>query len=179
MSVTKILQFVFTGLVVNLATAYEAEDEDTLLYMFLALFIGAGVTYIISRYAKDLPYTVTVFFLGVILAVGFHEVGETNLLKISIAQWEGFNGELIIYIFLPALTFGDSMSLNFHHVKENLFSAFLLATVQAAFATALGAVFVKFLLPYDWDWSLSLLFGAIICGSDPVGKTTLLLNSFY
>jgi NhaP-type Na+/H+ or K+/H+ antiporter len=150
--------------------AFEAEDEDPLLYLFFAIFIGAGVTYVISRYATELPYTVSVFILGVILAVSFNHASDTDLLKISISQWEGFDGDLIIYIFLPALTFGDAMSLNFHYVKENLFSALILAVTQAGFSAFLSATFVKLVLPYDWSWKLSLLFGAIVCATDPVGN---------
>lgn len=164
--------FVFMS-TTTVISAYEQEDADFIVFMFFAVFIGAGITYLISRYLTELHYTVVIFFLGVIIAVIFNSVYDHDLLKISITQWEGFSGDLIIYIFLPALLFGDSMGLNFHHVKENFQGAVLLAGPGALIGAILTAVFVKYLLPYDWGWSISLLFGAITCATDPVGKFLL------
>jgi NhaP-type Na+/H+ or K+/H+ antiporter len=156
--------------------AYESEDEDFIIYLFLSLFLGSFFSYIISRFLPDLPYTVTIFVLGAIFAISFHNVSEENLFKISIAQWEGFNGELIIYIFLPALLFGHAMSLSFHRVKQNLGSGLILA-VPGAVASALGAAFfAKYVFPYNWGWDLCLLFGAVTCATDPVGKKRWLMS---
>lgn len=127
------------------------------------------MTYLITRYFTELHYTVILFFLGVIIAVGFHHIHDGDLLELSILQWEGFNGDLIIYVFLPALLFGDASNLNFHHVKTNFNSAVLLAGPGAVLGALLTGVFVKGVLPYGWDWSLSFLFGSIVCATDPVG----------
>lgn len=162
------------------AYGYVEESEDSLIFLFFALLVGAIFTYLISRYFTELHYTVVIFFLGVIIAVIFQQISNSDLFKISVANWEGFNGELILYIFLPALLFGDSMALNFHRVKENLLSAILLAGPGALFGALITAVFVKYALPYDWGWDLSLLFGSITCATDPVGKfpSFLFLNSY-
>lgn len=157
---------------------YTAQHEDALIFLFFALLLGAVFTYMISRYFTELHYTVVIFFVGVIIAVIFQQISDSDLFKISVAEWEGFNGELILYIFLPALLFGDLMALNFHRVKENLVSALLLAGPGALFGALLTAVFVKNILPYDWGWALSLLFGSITCATDPVGKLRPSIHSF-
>lgn len=147
-----------------------AADEDILLLLFLSIFIGAIFTYFISRYLTELPYTVAVFSIGLIFAISFHTVSEDDLLKISVAQWEGYNGDLIVYTFLPALLFAHSSALNFHRVKENLLSSMILAFPGGFFFAASTAVFVKFVFPYDWGWNLSFLFGSMTCATDPIGK---------
>lgn len=38
----------------------------------------------------------------------------------------------------------------------------------------LTACFVKFVLPYDWDWNLSLVFGSMVAATDPVAVVALL-----
>jgi CPA1 family monovalent cation:H+ antiporter len=149
---------------------FSAQDEDFIVFLFFAVFIGALVTYLISRFLTELHYTVILFFLGVVIAVVFNSIHDTDLLRISILQWEGFSGDMIIYVFLPALLFGDSMTLNFHHVRENISAAALLAGPGALMGAFLTAVFVKYVLPYHWEWNISLLFGAITCATDPVGK---------
>ncbi len=160
------------------AYGYAEESEDSLIFLFFALLVGAIFTYLISRYFTELHYTVVIFFLGVIIAVVFQQISNSDLFKISVADWEGFNGELILYIFLPALLFGDSMALNFHRVKENLLSAILLAGPGALFGALITAVFVKYALPYNWGWDLSLLFGSIACATDPVGKSPSFLSKY-
>jgi NhaP-type Na+/H+ or K+/H+ antiporter len=152
---------------------YFAQDEDALIFMFLSLFLGAVVTYLITRYLKELHYTVILFFLGVVIAVGFSYVDNEDLLKISVLQWEAFSGELIIYIFLPALLFSDAMTLNFYHVLQNFRASALLAGPGALITAFLTAVFVRYCLPYHWGWSIAFLFGAITCPTDAVGKIFL------
>ena len=38
----------------------------------------------------------------------------------------------------------------------------------------LTAVFAKYVFPYDWDWNLALVFGAIVTTTDPVAIVALL-----
>jgi CPA1 family monovalent cation:H+ antiporter len=171
---TKLKQYVALFLLLGypyIVESFVPEDSDFIVFLFFALFIGALITYLISRFLTELHYTVVIFFLGVLIAVIFNRlVDDTDLLRISVLQWEGFSGELIIYIFLPALIFGDSMTLNFYHLRENLKAASLLAAPGALFCALVTAVFVKYTLPYNWGWSISLLFGAIMCTNDTAGK---------
>lgn len=38
----------------------------------------------------------------------------------------------------------------------------------------LTATFMKYALPYGWDWNLSLVFGAMVAATDPVAVVALL-----
>ena len=42
-------------------------------------------------------------------------------------MWESINAELLLFIFLPPLVFGEAMSLNWYHVKGGFFQALFLA----------------------------------------------------
>ena len=177
---TRFCILLLLGATLTECIAHEGEEEDAIVFLFFALLSGAIFTYLISRYLTEVPYTVAIFFAGVIIALAFSRSSNPDAFNISLAEWEGVNGELILYIFLPALLFGECMTLNFHHVKENFWSATLLAGPGAVFGALLTAVFVKYALPYDWGWSLSLVFGSIMSATDPVGKERdkLLLNVF-
>lgn len=85
-------------------------------------------------------------------------------------MWYSINPELILFIFLPALLFGDSMSLNYHQLKSTIGASCILAGPGALFGALLMGVIAKFCLPYNWSWSLSLILGVILCPTDPVGK---------
>ena len=50
----------------------------------------------------------------------------------------------------------------------------LLAGPGVVIGTALTAVFVKYVFPYDWSWVQSLLFGAMLSATDPVAVIALL-----
>lgn len=150
--------------------AFERESEDVLCFLFFSLFVGTVFTYVISRYAPEVHYTVVLFIAGILFAISFNDVGDDDLLATSIDSWEGFDADLILYLFLPALLFSEAMNLNFHNVKTNFIGALLLAGPGAIIACLLAALFTKYCLPYNWNWNLSLVFGAITCATDPVGK---------
>jgi NhaP-type Na+/H+ or K+/H+ antiporter len=50
----------------------------------------------------------------------------------------------------------------------------LLAGPGVVIGTALTAVFVKYVFPYNWTWLESLLFGAMLSATDPVAVIALL-----
>jgi NhaP-type Na+/H+ or K+/H+ antiporter len=138
-------------------------------FLFFALFIGALITFILSRHAPGLPYTVTAFAAGAALSFIFTPIDDEDSLKQSEHLWNLFQPELLLYVFLPAVLFGEAMSLNFHHVRDAVVPAAVLAGPGALFGALLMAVVAKYLLPYNWDWPLCLLFGSILCATDPVG----------
>jgi NhaP-type Na+/H+ or K+/H+ antiporter len=144
-------------------------SSEVVLCLFVVLIVGAAATYLISRFAPQLPYTVVIFAIGIIAAVIIDKHSD-DILEHSILLWNSIDPELVLYLFLPALLFGEAMGLNYHHVKGALPASIMLAgpgAVIGALAIA-GLVYITF--PYKWNWSLCLLFGAITCATDPVGK---------
>mmetsp|Transcript_2893 Transcript_2893/g.4440 ORF Transcript_2893/g.4440 Transcript_2893/m.4440 type:complete len:1037 (-) Transcript_2893:411-3521(-) len=153
------------------------EPQLMILFLFTALFLGAVVTYILSRFAPGLPYTVVVFACGAGISVLGTYVPDENVLKESIKMWDEMEPELILFLFLPALLFGEAMLLNFHHVRGAVAPAAILAGPGALFGAFAMAALVKLALPYGWDWSLCLIFGVILCATDPVAVVALLKSA--
>ena len=146
-------------------------SHPELIFVFLVLSLSVGVitNYLITRYAPDLPYTVVLFGIGILLSVSQYNHKKDIFLE-SFAIWESMEPHFILYAFLPALLFGDSMYLNYHNMVDALSPALILAGPGALFGTFALAFVVKNTLIYDWDWNLCVLFGAILCATDPVGK---------
>jgi NhaP-type Na+/H+ or K+/H+ antiporter len=141
--------------------------------MFIGLIMGCVITFILSRHAPNIPYTVIVFILGIILGL-FVKFTDSNVLGDSINLWSNIQPELLLFVFLPPLLFGDAMNINIHHLKSTFWSSALLAGPGALIGIFLLAACVKVMLPYDWTWELCYTFGAILCATDPVAVVALL-----
>jgi NhaP-type Na+/H+ or K+/H+ antiporter len=92
----------------------------------------------------------------------------------SISQWVDIDAELMLFIFLPPLIFGEAMSLNWYHLKGGFIQSVILAGPGVLIGAALMGVFTKLLLPYDWNWNLAMTFGSILSATDPVAVVSLL-----
>ena len=92
----------------------------------------------------------------------------------SIGQWTGINGELLLFVFLPPLIFGEAMSLNWYHVQGGLIQAIILAGPGVLVGAAAMGLVAKFMLPYNWSWTLAMEFGSILSATDPVAVVALL-----
>ena len=142
-------------------------------YIFLSLFVQ--VTYLISRFMKEVQYTVVLFFVGVAYAMCSRGEGLDNVFVNSIQIWSNINPHLILFIFLPALLFGDSLSMNFHHLKRTFLSSVLMAGPGAFISAGLIAVVGKYMLPeYNWSWNVCFIFGACLCSTDSVAVVSVL-----
>lgn len=91
-------------------SAREAESQLLILFLFLGTFLGAITTQVLTRYAPGVPYTVVVFIEGLILAA-LCDNFDLGHLKESVDAWSKIDSELIFFIFLPVLVFGEAMSL--------------------------------------------------------------------
>lgn len=150
---------------------------ESIFYLFVGLTLGIGITFLLSRYFTSLDYTVLVFLTGIITALSItplqsHSYDEP--LYQSILQWENIDPDLIIFAFLPVLIFGEAFTLNLHQVKKVLLAALTLAVPGALFSAWLLAHVFKYLLVYEWDWSLCWLIGVILCATDPVAVVAIL-----
>ena len=150
-----------------------AISEINICFMFVGLFIGAVITYVLSRAAPNLPYTVVVFVFGILLGLGV-EYSDFGVLGESVDMWSLISPHLLLYIFLPALVFGDAMNLNIHHLSITFSSSVLMAGPGSVVGTLLLGACAKVMLPYDWSWNLCFTFGAILCATDTVAVVALL-----
>jgi NhaP-type Na+/H+ or K+/H+ antiporter len=97
-----------------------------------------------------------------------------GVLSDSIESWDHIDPHLLMFAFLPPLLFGDSMGLNYHHVKRCFWQCFLLAGPGVVIGTGLMGLVAKEVLPYDWDWKMSFCFASITAATDPVAVVGLL-----
>lgn len=87
-------------------------SEVLLVFMFCGMVIGAVTSHVLSRIKMNIPYTVVVFLLGVLLYIIVDTKFYFGRLEDSVKQWNEIDPELLLYLFLPALLFGEAMNLS-------------------------------------------------------------------
>ena len=123
-----------------------------------------------------IPYTLSMLSFGFASALIADFLGYENMIwdVLSFSQKQpAISSSMILYIFLPALVFEGAFSLDPHVFKKSFGVIALLAGPALFMNTLLVAVLMYFLNP-SWDWSLSLIFGALISATDPVAVTAIL-----
>lgn len=161
------------------AISYDNYDDPELLIIFLCFGVGLGalVTHILSRFGDGfLPYTVVIFLLGILIAVIVDNVDMGDF-GASVTAWSRLDPEMMLFLFLPVLLFGEAMSLKWHHVKGGFPQALMLAGPGVGIGAILMASFVKYALPYSWGWNLAMIFGSIVSATDPVAVVALLKSA--
>lgn len=165
--------------------AEEIEEEgihehgaQAMLVLFYLLIAGMVTTHVLERYFPFVPYTAAIFLVGLILSL---LQGQKRVLGLVFSEtfdkgmliWQHANPRLMLYIFLPPLIFGEAMTMNVCLVRRCFNQCMLLAVPGVFIGTALTGVFGKFVLPYEWDWNTSFLFGSILSATDPVAVVAI------
>ncbi|GAQ89279.1 Na+/H+ antiporter [Klebsormidium nitens] len=150
-----------------------SKPEVAILFFGVALILGALCKQVFAR--TPVPYTVALLMIGIILGAldqklhnGLRTLGE------SIQIWANIEPGLILFIFLPALLFESSMSMEIHQVRKCLLQMSLLAGPGVLVNTVLLGAALKYAFPYSWSWSLSLTLGGLLSATDPVAVVALL-----
>jgi hypothetical protein len=176
LSFRSILLFAVTG-VVLFSTVTAADDDysddysksinsvNILLFMFFGLALGVVVSQLLSIFGEAIPYTVLVFLLGMLFSTAADSPGSFGD---SINQWLGIDAELLLFVFLPPLIFGEAMSLNWYHLKGGFLQAVILAGPGALIGAALMGALAKGVLPYNWGWNLAMTFGSILSATGTI-----------
>ena len=121
-----------------------------LLFLFVGLGLGVIVQQIMTRTQSKLlaaiPYTVLLFLIGLAMA-GYSKSYATDEFNTSLQDWVRIDADLMLFVFLPPLVFGEAMSLNWHHWRQLFSSCLLLAGPGVILGTVIFAMFVKLILP--------------------------------
>jgi NhaP-type Na+/H+ or K+/H+ antiporter len=139
----------------------------------MSLVLGIASRHLLR--GTRVPYTVALLVIGI--ALGSLEYGaKHNLGKIGhgIRIWNEIDPELLLAVFLPALLFESSFSMEVHQIKRCLGQMVLLAVPGVLISTACLGSLVKVTFPYEWDWKTSLLLGGLLSATDPVAVVALL-----
>jgi NhaP-type Na+/H+ or K+/H+ antiporter len=159
-----------------------------LFFIILAILIGVATRHFLKN--TPFPFTVLLLIIGIALGVinrlgyfnGF-DIGSYTLelesLSNSIEFAAHIDPHLLLFIFLPILIFEASYAMDLHTFKKSSTNAIILAVPGILLALGLtGALAMG--LNYagigleNWNWSLALMFGAIVSATDPVAVVALL-----
>ena len=153
---------------------------EPLLFVIVALIIGAATRHFFRKI--PLPFTVLLLLFG----IGLGLLNRFNLFE----GWGGAFGEsltwagninphAILFIFLPILIFEAAFGMDFHTFKKTATNSIILAVPGIIVAIVLSAVLaigIKYfnIGLFGWEWSMALMFGAVISATDPVAVVALL-----
>lgn len=146
-----------------------------LLFLILSLLVGALVRHALK--GLPVPYTVVLLIIGLLVGL-VQRTGlfteSTPMLTQTLALVTDITPQVILYLFLPTLIFESAFSLEVHLFRRMVPQIALLAIPGLILATVLTAVLAREWFPWEWSWSLCLLFGALISATDPVAVVALL-----
>ena len=154
-------------------------DMSPLLFIILSLFIGITT----KRFLRNIPipYTVILLIIGILLGTADRlEWFESIPFMHNAIDWAGhIHYKIILFVFLPTLIFEAAFDLDVHTFKKSFWNAFLMAVpgiiVGMCLSGALTMLIQYFGIGFGgWSWYVALMFGAVICATDPVAVVSLL-----
>ncbi|CAL0329851.1 unnamed protein product [Lupinus luteus] len=157
----------------SVSSENDGTPSDAVIFFGLSLAIGITCRHLLR--GTRIPYTVALLILGI--ALGSLEYGTHHRLgKIGagIRLWSEIDPDLLLAVFLPALLFESSFSMEIHQIKRCVAQMFLLAGPGVAVSTVCLGFVLKFTFPYNWSWKTSLLLGGLLSATDPVAVVALL-----
>ena len=119
----------------------------------IVLLVAASVTLVIAQWIR-LSYTLALLLLG--LAIG----------GLSILPGTDLSSDVILLIFLPPLLFEAAFNLDLRALWSVRIGVTALALPGVILAMAVCGAIVHWAL--DFDWTISMLFGAMVAATDPV-----------
>jgi NhaP-type Na+/H+ or K+/H+ antiporter len=146
---------------------------DAVIFVGISLILGIASRHLLR--GTRVPYTVALLVCGI--ALGSLEYGTHHRFgKIGngIRIWAKIDPDLLLAVFLPALLFESSFSMEIHQIKRCMVQMLLLAGPGVLISTFFLGSAIKLIFPYDWDWKTSLLLGGLLSATDPVAVVALL-----
>nr|APR62626.1 Na+/H+ antiporter [Ricinus communis] len=156
-----------------LAEDTDHHPADAVLFFGLSLVLGIACRHVLR--GTRVPYTVALLVIGI--ALGSLEYGTKHQLGKfgdSIRIWAHIDPDLLLAVFLPALLFESSFSMEMHQIKRCIAQMLLLAGPGVLISTFCLGSAVKLTFPYNWSWKTSLLLGGLLSATDPVAVVALL-----
>ncbi|XP_024027399.1 sodium/hydrogen exchanger 8 [Morus notabilis] len=155
------------------SSSSSSNPTDAVIFVGLSLVLGIACRHLLR--GTRVPYTVALLVLGI--ALGSIEYGTHHRLgKIGdgIRIWANIDPDLLLAVFLPALLFESSFSMEVHQIKRCMVQMIILAGPGVLLSTFCLGSALKLTFPYDWSWKTSLLLGGLLSATDPVAVVALL-----
>jgi NhaP-type Na+/H+ or K+/H+ antiporter len=144
---------------------------------FIAFCLFAGVVIKVTLKWFGLPFTVVLLFFGIASGMWekYREQNEAEaVLAESMRKWAAIDPHVFLFIFLPALLYEASGSVDIHIFGRAGMQMLLLAGPGVIISTVLTATVVQEIFDYGWTWNEALCFGAMMSATDPVAVVALL-----
>lgn len=158
----------------NCTSGYAYDSVASLYMLFLSLVIGSLLLWTQRMILPSIPYALKLFAIGTALGVLNANNENLGILSTSINMWSDINPNLLLAVFIPALTFADAVNLDTHMLKRIIFEASVLAIVNAAAIMVTLAFLVNYLVPYNWSLFTVLTFAAALSSIDPPATNAIL-----
>lgn len=158
---------------------YESMTENApsayaVIFPFVVQILGVIIFFLLKHFRIPIPYAACIFLLGTFMGAGAAKLQNPNQLAISIFFWNNLHPDVLLLVFLPGLLFRDAIEVNINLFVVSMNQIFLLAYPMVLMGTGLVAAIVIYILPYAWNWSLSLTLGAILSSTDPIAVAAVL-----
>jgi len=163
-------------------------DTSPLFFIIIAVIIGALTRFFFQK--SPLPFTVVLLLIGLLLGI----LGRLDYLSVydikgvmfdfsfmdrSIDWAANIDPHLLLYVFLPILIFEAAFAMDVHVFKKTFVNSTIMAVPGIIVAIVLTALFVVGLYYFgvgllNWNWTIALLFGAVVSATDPVAVVSIL-----
>ncbi|CAM9333885.1 unnamed protein product [Scytosiphon promiscuus] len=155
----------------------ESEFPEWIAFGVVPLAMALGIlTRTTLAKVLPIPYTVLLLIWGGVFGVLHTELGDpfNPALNNAIQAWITMDPRMLQIVFFPILIFASAFNAQFHILERRLGQILFLALPGVILGAGLTATFMKYVLPYDWDWNLCMVFGSMVAATDPVAVVALL-----
>ena len=163
-------------------------DTSPLFFIIIAVLIGAATRFVFQK--SVIPFTVILLLIGIGLGIlgrlnylDIYEIGALHLdfsfIDQSIDWAANIDPHIMLYVFLPILIFEAAFAMDVHVFKKTFANATIMAVpgiIVAIVLTALMAIAFNYfnIGLAKWNWTIALLFGAVVSATDPVAVVSIL-----
>ncbi|XP_078585490.1 sperm-specific sodium:proton exchanger-like isoform X2 [Branchiostoma floridae x Branchiostoma japonicum] len=146
------------------------EQPYIILFLFASFALGALVRTLLKIVPGDLPYTVVLLVLGILL-------GLASARSPDFAHYTAIvhmNPHLLFHVFLPVLIFESAFAMDTHMFWKSIYQILIMALPGLLLASLLTGILSMYTFNYGWNWYVGMMFGSICSATDPVAVVALL-----
>ncbi|XP_078670954.1 sperm-specific sodium:proton exchanger-like isoform X2 [Branchiostoma floridae x Branchiostoma belcheri] len=146
------------------------EQPYVILFLFASFALGALVRTLLKIVPGDLPYTVVLLVLGILL-------GLASSRSPGFAHYTAIvhmNPHMLFHVFLPVLIFESAFAMDTHMFWKSIYQILIMALPGLLLASLLTGILSMYTFDYGWNWYVGMMFGSICSATDPVAVVALL-----
>lgn len=155
--------------------AVHAGKDPSFIGILVVVALLFGIVFHTALKKLPVPFTVLALGLGIFLGelMNWTENG-LGALADSIENWQNLLPNTMLILFLPILIFESASNIDVHVFSKALKQILLLAIPGVIVNVGLIYIVARYILPYDWNFTQCVIFGAMFSATDPVAVVSLL-----